>query len=481
MTNYLRSFVLTLVCGLVVGVSVKAQQTIFSQNFQTVTTLTSGAANSAVSLVPNNTQFTSIFESAPPKVRIQLSRIGDNLYDPLNRQISLYRDADYVGPGPIALNRTADLNFSFGKFLIQFSIGVPVSRLQTVQTDSVALRFFLGTGFSDNASAPTANIYTRLSISVRPSSGANRARFRIDGDPQNRFFQPTYDTTTIFGGEPFPITNSPTTVPITIAVNNTAQPVDYVTPAGTQRRLAPDRMDVWVSRLEDRSKIPPTLVLDGVAVVNGAVNFTDFKFLFDPRGRTQLDIDNILIRTIENVLPVELAYFKATATARQQVALEWATASEQRSAYFLIQRSRDLQTFEDVAKVTAAGDSKAWRTYSSIDDAPLKGTSYYRLKQVDTDGTEHLYRPVPVTIEGGVAIDVFPNPAEGREFFVQVPQSEDLRVELFSVTGHKIPFAETWKNPNVLAISPTEPLTGGVYLVNVTTSEGVVQKKLFVR
>ena len=80
-----------------------------------------------------------------------------------------------------------------------------------------------------------------------------------------------------------------------------------------------------------------------------------------------------------------------------------------------------------------------------------------------------------------MAIDVFPNPAEGREFFVQVPQSEDLRVELFSVTGHKILFAETWKNPNVLAISPTEPLTGGVYLVNVTTSEGVVQKKLFVR
>lgn len=473
--------VLTAIGGIVASTSVQGQQTIFSQNFQTVTTLTSGAANSAVSLTPNNTQFNSIFETAPPKVRVQLSRIGDNIYDPLNRQISFFRDPDYVGAGPIAINRTTDLNFSFGKFLIQFDIGLPVSRLQSAQTDSVALRFFLGTGFADNASAPTANIYSRVSISVRPSSGANRARFRIDGDPQNRFFQPTYDTTTIFNGEPFPITNSPTTVPITIAINNSTQPVDYLTPQGTLRRLSPDRMDVWVSRLNDRSKIPPTLVLDGVAVVNGNVNFTDFKFLFDPRGRTQLDLDNILIRTIENVLPVELAYFRANTTPQNTVALEWATASEQRSAYFLVQRSRDLQTFEDVAKIKAAGDSQTWRTYTTVDEQPLKGTTYYRLKQVDTDGAEHLYRPVPVTIEG-LTVEVFPNPAEGKEFFVQVPrQSEDLRVELFSVAGQKIPFAESWRSPNVLAVSPNEPLTGGVYLINVTSNEGITQRKVFVR
>lgn len=482
MTRTLRPLIVSLLCFLTVGVPTWAQQTIFSQNFQTTTSLNYGDPNTAVSVGPNSTQFNSVISPAAPQVRAELSPVPPgNFYNPLDRMLSLYRDASYIGTNAVGINRTTNLDFSFGKIMIQFDLGLPVANLQVAVTDSVFLTFYLGANFSDNAIAPAdANIFSKVSFSMKPFSGTEPAKFKVIGDSQNRFFKPTYDTTVIFGGFNFPITNQPTTIPITIALNKSLQVVDYLTPEGTLRLLAPGKMDVWVSRRNERCKIPPTLVLDGVSIPGPAVTPTDFKLIFNPKGRIQVDLDNFLIRTIEGALPVELAYFRANTTADQKVALEWATASEQRSSHFVLQRSKDLKLYEDVAKIAAAGDSKTWRTYTSTDEMPLKGTSYYRLKQIDTDGSEHLYRPVPVTIDGGMVVDVYPNPTDGKEIYVRVPEEEEVAVGLYNLSGTKIPFSQTRKSANILALTPEQPLAMGMYLVNISTSESTVQKKLVV-
>lgn len=74
--------------------------------------------------------------------------------------------------------------------------------------------------------------------------------------------------------------------------------------------------------------------------------------------------------------------------------LAWATASEKNSAAFDVERSLDGFGFERLGTVTATGSSNTLRTYGFV-DAKLPGAArlYYRLKQVDGDGT-FAYSPV---------------------------------------------------------------------------------------
>lgn len=84
-------------------------------------------------------------------------------------------------------------------------------------------------------------------------------------------------------------------------------------------------------------------------------------------------------------LPIELLYFDALAIGAQ-VALNWATATEQNNDFFTVERSADGLIWEEVLVMKGAGTSIHKIDYSAVDSRPLSGLSYYRLKQTDYDG-----------------------------------------------------------------------------------------------
>lgn len=98
-------------------------------------------------------------------------------------------------------------------------------------------------------------------------------------------------------------------------------------------------------------------------------------------------------------LPVELLYFDASPD-NAKVRLKWSTATERGSDRFEIERSADGHLFHLLQTVPAAGNSQALLTYGSIDQGPLPGTSYYRLRQVDMDGSWRYSNAVPVHFSG---------------------------------------------------------------------------------
>ncbi|MBL7928480.1 MAG: hypothetical protein JNL47_03255, partial [Bacteroidia bacterium] len=109
--------------------------------------------------------------------------------------------------------------------------------------------------------------------------------------------------------------------------------------------------------------------------------------------------------TTENPLPVELLSFNAE-YKNKNVLLEWITASELNNDYFSVQRSKDGKSFQDIARVKGAGSSSSLKQYQIIDDNPLPDLSYYRLKQVDFDGSEKLTHPVAVKIPTSGTISI---------------------------------------------------------------------------
>jgi hypothetical protein len=99
--------------------------------------------------------------------------------------------------------------------------------------------------------------------------------------------------------------------------------------------------------------------------------------------------------TTENPLPVELIRFTAH-PVEEHVRLDWITASETDNDRFEVERSQDGVEFHHVLSVPGQGTTSSTTYYQERDGDPLFGLTYYRLKQVDTDGSVDYSSLVPV-------------------------------------------------------------------------------------
>jgi hypothetical protein len=180
-------------------------------------------------------------------------------------------------------------------------------------------------------------------------------------------------------------------------------------------------------------------------------------------------------------LPVTLARFDAQALGAV-VAVNWATASEQSSASFEVERSTDGAVFTKMGQVAAAGTTSQGQQYQWLDRAPLAGLSYYRLRQLDLDGTAHYSPVVPVRLAASATaplLTLAPNPTTGR-VVVQLVQAtaQAAALQVLDALGRTVyqqalPAAATQEQTLDL-----QALPAGVYLVRVTSAAGVATQRL---
>ena len=97
-------------------------------------------------------------------------------------------------------------------------------------------------------------------------------------------------------------------------------------------------------------------------------------------------------------------------------ALNWSTGSEQNSSHFDVQRSTDLEHWEELARIPAAGHSAQRVEYAFRDpNAPPSAVLYYRLHQVDLDDAREYFGPVAVSnCRPDDVLVAYPNPTSGH-------------------------------------------------------------------
>ncbi|MBF9220547.1 IPT/TIG domain-containing protein [Hymenobacter ruricola] len=162
-------------------------------------------------------------------------------------------------------------------------------------------------------------------------------------------------------------------------------------------------------------------------------------------------------------LPVELTAFTAEAegaTAR----LIWRTASEKNSARFEIERSLDGKTFARIGEVAAQGDKAGATDYAFRDAQTPKSPAlvYYRLRQVDADGT-FSYSPVrAVTVGGTGPFTLYPNPA--RSAVAVAGLAAGTKVEVLDALGRAVAHA-TAEADGTARLTLPAGLAAGVYVV----------------
>lgn len=160
------------------------------------------------------------------------------------------------------------------------------------------------------------------------------------------------------------------------------------------------------------------------------------------RGNTGADFGFSLYEfqvtgTVPVPLPVSLTRFGAVQQGTG-VALSWATATELHNAGFEVQRSANGEAFTTLAQVAGAGTTQAGHTYSYFDVAPLRTTSYYRLKQLDLDGTA-TYGPVATVQAAAVAsVYAYPNPTTNRATLEWAAPARPTRWSLTNSTGQVV-------------------------------------------
>lgn len=168
-------------------------------------------------------------------------------------------------------------------------------------------------------------------------------------------------------------------------------------------------------------------------------------------------------------LPVTLTNFSAS--CNDGINLSWTTASESNSQKFVVERSRDLNTWEYAGETAAAGNSNYKQTYLLEDQTPFGGVSYYRLLQIDNDGASKIYGPISVSCAGSLnSMTVFPNPSKGN-FTVEILSNKNIaqaEVQLTDMAGKTIAVQNTviHEGNNQLPFNGTN-LHAGPYMISI--------------
>ncbi len=193
-------------------------------------------------------------------------------------------------------------------------------------------------------------------------------------------------------------------------------------------------------------------------------------------GSNNTALDNLLIRSISmgGALPVELITFNAEVLGDKKVKLSWQTASEKNNDYFTLERSVDGIAFEEIATVNGAGNSSSLNDYTYIDEHPLEGISYYRLKQTDLNGAFEYFAPVAVNIEitrQALHISsVGPNPFTTQFKIEYTPAiSGIVHITMYDLQGRLIMQTTQQAVPglNQFAFDDTNDLESGTYILQI--------------
>lgn len=184
-------------------------------------------------------------------------------------------------------------------------------------------------------------------------------------------------------------------------------------------------------------------------------------------------------------VPVELASFGAEVLA-DGVSLKWATSSETNNRGFEIERSIDGINWASIGFVNGKGTSTEMNYYSFTDRFYGNGVYYYRLVQMDFDGTEKAYDAVQVDLNFIATYSLgqnYPNPFNPvTTINYSVPQTSHIRLAVYNLLGEQVALLvnESKETGTYQASFDASNLNSGVYIYRMESNNFMDVKKLVV-
>ncbi len=133
-----------------------------------------------------------------------------------------------------------------------------------------------------------------------------------------------------------------------------------------------------------------------------------------------------------------------------------------------------------------AGNSNTLLHYSEKDRNPLSGVSYYRLKQVDFDGTykySDVVSVVNTNTESGDDVYLFPNPSSNQSVYVRLPHALSkgkTQIAFYNLSGTKVWETQITDEGTLVELRYSK-LSPGIYMVQISNEYLNEVKKLVVQ
>lgn len=169
-------------------------------------------------------------------------------------------------------------------------------------------------------------------------------------------------------------------------------------------------------------------------------------------------------------LPVEFLGITAERHNAHDVMVRWTTAKEINNDFFVVEKKRQNGTFQEIARVNSKANAQDVNEYDHLDQTGMANVNYYRVKQIDLDGTITFSETVEINMEDLAENDkfvVYPSPAKEQTTLRSLVDLEaDLTFEVTDMNG-KVLFSGALPKESGKVTLPLTGLSAGTY--HVTT------------
>jgi hypothetical protein len=167
----------------------------------------------------------------------------------------------------------------------------------------------------------------------------------------------------------------------------------------------------------------------------------------------------------------------------QEALIRWTTVNEALSERFVVERSQDGQNFTAIGEVRAV--SGLLNNYQFTDRSPKPGTNYYRIRQVNRNGSTEYTRIVSVEFDNAPSFVIYPNPViSGQSVYLKLPRAprgEQAKVVVVDLQGRTIIDRTLILDGNPIELFLGRQLSKGVYIVRTITAEETYEGKIIVQ
>jgi hypothetical protein len=197
------------------------------------------------------------------------------------------------------------------------------------------------------------------------------------------------------------------------------------------------------------------------------------------RAGTDTDLDSIVLTSTSPILPVSFGSFNAIEQSGK-IKLSWRILTEENTDRYEIERSANGTSFTTIGQVAAS----KLEGYSWLDNSPLNGVSFYRIKAVDKDASAMYSSVIRMKLQTtSFEVAVSPNPVKGGRVNLQIsnPTKGNYTVTLFNAVGQVVFTRNLEVNGStVIPMNLPASVKSGIYNLQLRNGAEVVSKKLVV-